>query len=78
MPKQAPFIRKRNFNEVALGYTNDMAVAEAKRCLGCKKPLCVEGCPVEIEGERSGEIEVAMVVVGAGGAEDEGSSVHGP
>ncbi|MCX6269945.1 MAG: NADPH-dependent glutamate synthase [Bacteroidetes bacterium] len=49
MPKQAPFIRKRNFQEVALGYTKEMAVDEASRCLACKKPLCVEGCPVEID-----------------------------
>jgi len=49
MPKQADFIRKRNFNEVALGYTADDALAEASRCLDCKKPLCVEGCPVEID-----------------------------
>jgi len=49
MPKQAPFIRKRNFKEVALGYTVENAVAEATRCLDCKKPLCVDGCPVEID-----------------------------
>ena len=49
MPKQAPFIRKRNFREVALGYTTENAIAEANRCLNCKKPFCVEGCPVEID-----------------------------
>lgn len=49
MPKQPPFIRRRNFNEVALGYTNELAVEEANRCLQCKKPVCVEGCPVEID-----------------------------
>ncbi|HUS87375.1 MAG TPA: NADPH-dependent glutamate synthase [Bacteroidales bacterium] len=49
MPKQADFIRKRNFKEVALGYTPEMAVEEAGRCLNCKKPLCVEGCPVGID-----------------------------
>ncbi len=48
MPKQPPHIRRRNFREVALGYTADLAVAEARRCLQCKKPICVEGCPVEI------------------------------
>ncbi len=48
MPKQADFIRKRNFREVALGYTAELAVEEASRCLKCKKPFCVEGCPVEI------------------------------
>ena len=49
MPKQPPHIRRRNFNEVALGYTPELAVVEAKRCLQCKKPLCVKGCPVEID-----------------------------
>ncbi len=49
MPKQADFIRRRNFAEVALGYTDEMAVEEAKRCLDCKKPFCVDGCPVEID-----------------------------
>ncbi len=48
MPKQAPFIRRRNFDEVALGYTEEDAIAEAQRCIQCKKPLCVTGCPVEI------------------------------
>ncbi len=49
MPKQADFIRRRNFDEVALGYTPAMAIEEAKRCLDCKKPFCVDGCPVEID-----------------------------
>ena len=48
MPKQPPFIRRRNFLEVALGYTEAQAIEEAKRCLQCKKPLCIDGCPVEI------------------------------
>jgi len=48
MPKQPPHIRRRNFEEVAFGYTPELAVAEAKRCLQCKKPICVDGCPVEI------------------------------
>jgi glutamate synthase (NADPH/NADH) small chain len=48
MPKQPEFIRRRNFLEVALGYAAGMAVEEAGRCLECKKPLCREGCPVEI------------------------------
>jgi len=48
MPKQSPHIRRRNFNEVAHGYTREMAVQEARRCLQCKKPFCVDGCPVEI------------------------------
>jgi len=49
MPRQKPEVRGRNFNEVALGYTEDMALEEASRCLGCKKPSCVKGCPVEID-----------------------------
>jgi len=49
MPRQKPEDRKRNFREVALGYTEEMAVAEAQRCLQCKKPACVRGCPVEID-----------------------------
>ena len=48
MPSQAPNIRNKNFDEVALGYTAETAVAEAARCLNCKKPLCVSGCPVNI------------------------------
>jgi glutamate synthase (NADPH/NADH) small chain len=48
MPKQPPHIRRRNFYEVALGYSPEDAIAEAKRCLLCKKPVCVNGCPVDI------------------------------
>ena len=48
MPEQDPNVRNHNFKEVALGYTAEMAVEEAKRCLKCKKPKCVEGCPVNI------------------------------
>jgi glutamate synthase (NADPH/NADH) small chain len=49
MPKQKPEVRRRNFNEVALGYTEEQAIAEANRCLQCPKPQCVQGCPVEID-----------------------------
>jgi glutamate synthase (NADPH/NADH) small chain len=49
MPKQKPEVRRRNFNEVALGYAEEQAVAEANRCLQCPKPQCVQGCPVEID-----------------------------
>ncbi len=49
MPKQEPFERIKNFDEVALGYTEELAVEEASRCLGCKKPLCIAGCPVAID-----------------------------
>ena len=49
MPEQDPQVRSSNFDEVALGYTAEMAMEEAQRCLGCKKPACVPGCPVEID-----------------------------
>ncbi len=49
MPKQPPHIRRSNFKEVALGYTPALAIREAQRCLQCKKPFCMEGCPVEID-----------------------------
>jgi len=49
MPKQPPDVRRRNFNEVALGYTEEQAVEEASRCLGCPKKPCVSGCPVGID-----------------------------
>ena len=48
MPEQDPKVRARNFKEVTLGYTEEMAVEEANRCLGCKNPLCVQGCPVNV------------------------------
>ena len=48
MPEQEANVRNKNFKEVSLGYTAEMAVEEAKRCLNCKKPLCVGGCPVNI------------------------------
>ena len=49
MPEQAPDVRNRNFREVALGYTPEMAVEEAQRCLGCKHKPCVAGCPVNVK-----------------------------
>ena len=49
MPSQDPNVRNKNFQEVALGYTAEMAVNEAKRCLNCPKKPCVEGCPVSIK-----------------------------
>ena len=48
MPEQDPQVRARNFKEVALGYTAEMAIEEAGRCLKCKNPKCVEGCPVNV------------------------------
>ena len=48
IPEQNPGERRKNFNEVNLGYTKEQAEAEANRCLQCKNPTCVGGCPVEI------------------------------
>ncbi|MBQ2509470.1 MAG: NADPH-dependent glutamate synthase [Erysipelotrichaceae bacterium] len=48
MPTQAPEVRAHNFNEVALGYTEETAINEANRCLNCKNQPCVAGCPVNI------------------------------
>jgi glutamate synthase (NADPH/NADH) small chain len=68
MPVQDPVERGSNFEEVALGYTLEMAVAEANRCIQCKKPLCVTGCPVQVripefikslrEGDMWGSAEI--------------------
>lgn len=49
MPEQDPEERARNFNEVPLGYPPDQARAEALRCIQCKNPACVQGCPVEVD-----------------------------
>jgi len=49
MPKQKPEVRRYNFDEVALGYKEEQAIAEANRCLQCAQPKCIQGCPVEIE-----------------------------
>ncbi|MBN1225675.1 MAG: NADPH-dependent glutamate synthase [Deltaproteobacteria bacterium] len=48
MPEQEPKVRARNFDEVPLGYSEETAMKEAGRCLQCKNPTCVTGCPVEI------------------------------
>ena len=48
MPEQDPNVRNKNFEEVSLGYTLAMAQEEAARCLNCKKPLCMTGCPVNV------------------------------
>ena len=69
MPSQDPKLRARNFDEVALGYTAEMAVEEADRCLNCKKPLCIEGCPVGIsipsfiQKVKVGEFEEAYRII---------------
>jgi len=49
IPKQTPEARKRNFDEVALGYADEQALEEASRCIACKKPGCKDGCPVNVE-----------------------------
>ena len=68
MPSQAPDVRNSNFLEVALGYTEEQAIDEAKRCLNCKHRPCVGGCPVNIripdfiakvaEGDFEGAYEI--------------------
>ena len=69
MPVQEPSVRKNNFGEVALGYTAEQAIDEAKRCLGCKNMPCVSGCPVSISIPEfiahvaTGEFEKAYEVI---------------
>lgn len=69
MPTQAPDIRNKNFDEVALGYTAEIAIEEAKRCLGCKHKPCMGGCPVKIhipafiEKMAEGDFEGAYQII---------------
>ena len=49
MPEQNNIERARNFNEVNLGFTEELAILEAQRCIQCPKPTCVEGCPVGVK-----------------------------
>ncbi len=49
MPEQDPKVRVKNFDEVPMGYSEEDAMAEAKRCIQCKKPGCVTGCPVDVD-----------------------------
>ncbi len=69
MPVQEAKVRARNFKEVALGYTPEIAVAEAKRCLNCKNKPCVNGCPVNISipdfitKVKEGDFEGAYAVI---------------
>ena len=68
MPEQAADVRNKNFDEVALGYTAEMAIEEAGRCLNCKNKPCVGGCPVNVpipdfiarvaEGDFEGAYEI--------------------
>ena len=52
MPEQPADVRNKNFEEVTLGYTAEIAVDEAQRCLNCKVPRCMTGCPVNIDIPR--------------------------
>ncbi len=71
MPAQDPVERRRNFSEVALGYTREQAMLEAQRCLQCARPHCVEGCPVGVlipqfilalrEGKMQEAVEIMKV-----------------
>jgi glutamate synthase (NADPH/NADH) small chain len=49
MPEQDPMKRNKNFNEVNYGFTKELAIKEAQRCLQCKTPTCIDGCPVDIK-----------------------------
>ena len=72
--EQDPKVRATNFEEVCLGYNQEESMEEAQRCLGCKKPKCVEGCPVSInipgfiEQIKEGNIEEAYKVIGLSSA----------
>ena len=49
MPEQCPNVRNKNFLEVTTGYTEEMAIDEAQRCLNCKHKPCMQGCPVSVK-----------------------------
>jgi len=49
MPEQKPKVRARNFDEVPFGYSPETAMLEASRCIQCKNPSCITGCPVDID-----------------------------
>ena len=69
MPVQDPMVRRANFEEVALGYTAEMAREEAERCLHCPTKPCVSGCPVSvnipefIKAVKEGEFEQAYHII---------------
>ena len=69
MPTQDPFVRGKNFDEVALGYSEEQAIDEANRCLNCKNMPCVDGCPVKIHIPefiakiKEGEFEEAYQII---------------
>ena len=72
--EQDPKVRATNFEEVCLGYNEEEAVAEAERCLNCKKPMCVGGCPVNInipafiEQVKNRDFEKAAQIIGESSA----------
>lgn len=69
MPEQEPNVRNKNFSEVALGYTKEMAMEEAARCLNCKHKPCMDGCPVNvpipgfIEAVAKGDFDTAYEII---------------
>ena len=69
MPHQEADVRNKNFKEVALGYTPEMAIDEAQRCLNCKHKPCISGCPVcidipaFIERVAAGDFEGAYEII---------------
>ena len=69
MPQQDPDIRNKNFDEVATGYTAEMAMEEASRCINCKNKPCMTGCPVNvpipgfIEQVAAGNFEAAYEII---------------
>jgi glutamate synthase (NADPH/NADH) small chain len=69
IPEQDPRIRRTNFDEVSLGYTPEMARTEAGRCLNCKDPKCISGCPVGvsiprfIQAIKAGEFDQALRII---------------
>ena len=69
MPSQEALVRAHNFQEGALGYDEATAVDEALRCLSCKNPMCVSGCPVNIripefiEKVKEGDFEAAYEII---------------
>lgn len=69
MREQDPLVRRNNFNEVALGYSLEEAIVEAGRCLQCRKPMCVAGCPVNVQipafikALTEGELENAYRII---------------
>ena len=71
MPSQDPNVRNKNFDEVALGYTEEQALDEAKRCLNCKNKPCMQGCPVMVHipdfiaEVAKGDFEAAYQIIAA-------------